>query len=220
MASEPLTLHAAPGKTVYYRLFRPVDDKVFDFDDDTWEANLAACADPKLAATEKTDVGDAANSLYTALLDLAILNDTDTPMQVVVQAMDDLGTDVILSWLGFWIANGQMLGKSAASNVIQIGGASTPATVLGKSMGAVVAGAAITGTLTTTVFTTNLTEATSNHFGNTVVQMVCAFLTGVLTGQSRPIVGYNGGTKTITVSPGYTEPPANLDEFVILGIVA
>ena len=220
MPTEPLTLHEAPGKTVYFRLFRPVDDKVFDFDDDTWEVDLAACTDPKLAAAENTDVGDATRSLYTASLDLATVNDTDTPMQVVVQAMDDLGADVILNWLSFWIANGQILGEATASNLVQINGANTPAVVLGKSMGAVVAGAAVTGTLTTTEFTTNLTEVTTNHFGNTVVQMVCAFLTGVLTGQSRPIVGYDGPSKKISVSPGYTEPPANLDEFVILGIVA
>lgn len=220
MATEPLTLHELAGKTVYYRLFRPADDKVFDFDDDTWEVNLAACTDPKLAATEKTDVGDATYSLYTASLDLAAVNNTDTPMQVVVQAVEDLATDVIVNWVGFWIANGQMLGECAASNVIQIDGANSPAIKLRKTMGAVVTGAAVTGTLTNTDFTTDLTETTSNHFGNTVVQMVCAFRTGVLAGQSRPIVAYDGPTKKITVSPGYTEPPANGDEFIILGIVA
>jgi len=64
---------------------------------------------------------------------------------------------------------------------------------------------------TTTSFVTALTEATSSHYSN--VSLV--FIDGTLVGQSRPILSYDGTTKTITLEEALTEAPANGDGFII-----
>ena len=70
-----------------------------------------------------------------------------------------------------------------------------------------------TGTPTTTVFTSNLTEASDDVYNNAL----CLFVDGACKGQSQPISDYVGSTKQITVSSAYTEAPAAGDGFVILG---
>jgi len=75
---------------------------------------------------------------------------------------------------------------------------------------ALVRGQAVTGTLTTTTFTTNLTEATDDHYNGRVV----TFTSGVLNGQSTDITDYTGSSKLITVT-AMTEAPSNTDTFVI-----
>ena len=105
MATERFSVDHTAGKTVYFR-FMDASDKIFDFFDDTWKANLAACTDPKLAATEKTDFGDADESTYVASLDLARLYNTATAKMFHVQAMDDLATDEIITTDEIWIYSG------------------------------------------------------------------------------------------------------------------
>ena len=63
---------------------------------------------------------------------------------------------------------------------------------------------------TTTSFVTDLTEATDSHYRGRSL----TFTTGNLIGQSCIILGYNGTTKAVTVTP-LTEAPADNDEFVI-----
>ena len=106
MATEYFTVKHTAGLTVYFRLFDPSNSKVFDFDDDAWEANLAACTDPKLAATEKTDPGDADESLYVASYDLATIYNTATAKAFVVQAVDDLATDEVIAEDEIWVYEG------------------------------------------------------------------------------------------------------------------
>lgn len=65
----------------------------------------------------------------------------------------------------------------------------------------------------TTIFDTDLSEATNDHYNN----MFVCFLSGVLAGQSRKISDYDGTGKTITVATAFTDTPGNGDEFVILG---
>jgi hypothetical protein len=76
---------------------------------------------------------------------------------------------------------------------------------------AMVPGTAITGTLTTTAFTTSLTEATDDHYKEASI----SFRSGALAGQSRIVSSYNGTTKTITVDEAFTDAPSNTDAFVI-----
>ena len=64
---------------------------------------------------------------------------------------------------------------------------------------------------TTTSFVTALTETTNDHYSD--VSMI--FIGGALVGQSRPILSYNGTTKTITLDEALTEAPANGDSFII-----
>ena len=106
MAIEYFSVVHTAGKTVYFRFMDPSDGTVFDFDDDTWEANLAACTTPKLAATERTDLGDADESTYVAGTDLADMYNTAAAKQFVVQAVDDLATDEVIATAGFNISSG------------------------------------------------------------------------------------------------------------------
>ena len=62
-------------------------------------------------------------------------------------------------------------------------------------------------------FDTDLTEATDDHYNGAYIM----FTSGVLTGQSRLISDYTGGSKNIVVATAFTEAPGNGDGFVILG---
>ena len=109
MTTEYFSVKHTAGKTVYFRFFDPSDSTVFDFDDDEWEANLAACADAKLAATEKTDMGDADESLYTASYDLATIYNTAAAKMFIVQAVDDLATDEVIGEDELWVFEGSRI---------------------------------------------------------------------------------------------------------------
>lgn len=104
---------------------------------------------------------------------------------------------------------GKILGDKAF-NASQIGGSTTAATAAGKAFQGIVTGTAVTGTLSTTQFTTNLTEATNDHYNGRTV----TFISGALAGQQATITDYNGSTKALTVA-AMTEAPANGDEFFI-----
>jgi NAD(P)H-dependent FMN reductase len=93
----------------------------------------------------------------------------------------------------------------------QISGSSTAADNLEASALGVVTGTAVTGTLTTTAFTTNLTEVTDNHYNN----RVCVFTSGVLAGQAKAVTDYDGASKTLTTR-AFTEAPSNADAFVLV----
>ena len=62
-------------------------------------------------------------------------------------------------------------------------------------------------------FDTNLTEATNDHYNGCVI----VFTNGVLAGQSRRILDYDGTAKNIIVESAFTEAPGNGDKFMILG---
>lgn len=114
MATEIFSAKHTAGKTVFFRFYDPVQDKLFDFDDDTWQASPV---DEKLAATEKTAMGDADESLYVASQDLDDLYSTVAPRELIVQAMDDLAMDEIISEESFWITDGVM-GLPAVGDVV------------------------------------------------------------------------------------------------------
>jgi hypothetical protein len=99
----------------------------------------------------------------------------------------------------------------AAIKVVTDALTATAATKLALSAGTIVAANAITGTLSTTAFTTDLTEATSDHFNGRIV----IFTSGVLQNQATDITDYDGATKTVTVT-AMTEAPSNGDDFVII----
>ena len=69
---------------------------------------------------------------------------------------------------------------------------------------------ALTGTLSTTQMTTNLTETTDVHYrGRTVI-----WISGNLAGQASDITAYDGSSKMLTYT-AVTEAPANNDKFLI-----
>ena len=104
---------------------------------------------------------------------------------------------------------GKILGDKAF-NASQIGGSATAATNAARGFQGLVLGKAVTGTLTTTVFTTSLTEATNDHYNGRSL----TFTSGALAGQQTTITDYDGATKRVTVA-AMTEAPANNDEFYI-----
>lgn len=73
---------------------------------------------------------------------------------------------------------------------------------------------AITGTLTTSTFTSDRTEATNDYFKDCLV----LFLTGNLAGQVKKVGGYTGSSKLFTLASGlvFTAAPANGDFFEII----
>ena len=71
--------------------------------------------------------------------------------------------------------------------------------------------AAITGTLSTTQMTTDLTEVTDNHYNGRTV----AWISGNLAGQMSDITDYDGASKMLTYTIT-TEAPANTDKFIIV----
>ena len=106
MATEPLSIVHTASKTVFFYFLNALTDEVFDFNDNSWKANLGACTTPKLAATEKTDFGDSDESLYIASTDVANMNATSTAMFIAVQGWDDLATDAIIGTEEMVVANG------------------------------------------------------------------------------------------------------------------
>lgn len=96
------------------------------------------------------------------------------------------------------------------SNVQTIGDSATAGTNFKAAMDSVVPGTAITGTLTTTQMTTDLTETTDNHYFGRLI----TFKTGNLAGQQTDCTAYNGTTKVLSYTE-LTEAPANTDTFVI-----
>lgn len=104
---------------------------------------------------------------------------------------------------------GQVLGSKEA-NVVQVAGSATAATNAARGYQGLVLGKAVTGTLTTTAFSTDLTETTNDHYNGRSL----TFTSGPLAGQRTTITDYNGTTKVVTVA-ALTEAPANNSEFYI-----
>lgn len=96
------------------------------------------------------------------------------------------------------------------ANSDQIAGDGTAATNLSKGADGLVAGTCATGA-TTTVIPTNLSQTVTDLFKGRAFTLIG----GTNAGAVATITGYNGGTKTLTVSPALAGAPANTDAFVI-----
>lgn len=94
-------------------------------------------------------------------------------------------------------------------NVKQISEDATAADSLEAGCEALVTGTCGSGS-STSVITTDLTEATNDHYNGRVL----TFRSGALAGQSTSISDYNGTTKELTTAV-LTEAPSNGDTFVI-----
>lgn len=97
------------------------------------------------------------------------------------------------------------------ANSDQIAGSAPAATNLSKSALGIEPGAAITGTLSTTQMTTDLTETTDGHY----IGRVIIWTSGNLANQGTDITGYTGASKLLTYT-STTGSPANGDTFVIV----
>jgi len=71
---------------------------------------------------------------------------------------------------------------------------------------------AVTGTLSTTVCTTDIT----GYANDELIGRVIIFTGGTASGQAAAITDYASASGTVTFSGGITTAPANLDAFVIV----
>jgi hypothetical protein len=97
------------------------------------------------------------------------------------------------------------------ANTDQIDGVAAAATNLAASAGTIVIGAAETGTLSTTQMSTNLSEATDDHYNGRII----IWTSGVLATQATNITDYAGTAGVLTFT-AVTEAPSNTDTFVIV----
>ena len=96
-------------------------------------------------------------------------------------------------------------------DVTKISGSATAADNLEASALTIITGQAQTGTLSTTQMTTNLSEATDDHYNGRII----IWTSGVLTGQATDITDYDGTSKLLTFT-AVTEAPSNGDGFIII----
>jgi hypothetical protein len=96
-------------------------------------------------------------------------------------------------------------------NATAINGSATAAANLAVSAATMLTGKAVTGTLSSTVFTTNLASTTTNAY----VGRIVLFTSGALIDEAQTIKAYSN-TGQITVASGFTTAPSNNDAFIIV----
>ncbi len=134
-----------------------------------------------------------------------ILVDTGTTLQGELDGIQ-ADTEDIQARLPAALVSGRM-----SSDMVSISGDTVAADNLEESATSIVLGAAEAGTLSATAMTSDLTEATDDHYiGRTVI-----WTTGVLAGQASDITDYLGSTGMLTYST-LTEAPSATDTFVIV----
>ena len=140
---------------------------------------------------------------------------TDNSGGAVTIIQDDVATDVITlqadtddiqTRLPAALVSGKM-----DSDTTAISGSTAAADQLEASAKTIVVGAAQTGTLSTTQMTTDLTEATDDHYNGRII----IWTSGVLKDQATNITDYTGVSGLLTFT-ATTEAPSNNDTFVIV----
>jgi len=102
-------------------------------------------------------------------------------------------------------------GGNIKADALAISGSTDAADNLEASAETIVVGAAAAGTLSTTQMTTNLTEATDDHYNGRII----IWTSGVLQNQATDITDYDGASKMLTYT-ATTEAPSDGDTFVIV----
>ncbi len=144
----------------------------------------------------------------------AILVDTGTTLDGIVDAI--LVDTAVIGTLGAGLTDlGGMSTAMQTEAEDAVWDAARASHLAAASFGAsyygFIEGLAKTGTLTTTVMTTDLGEVTDDHFiGRTIV-----FLGGVLHGQATDVTDYSGTNGTLTYST-ITESPVNDQRFILV----
>lgn len=103
------------------------------------------------------------------------------------------------------------MGQSQGANLQTIGGNGAAAVNLALSAGTILAGAAVSGTLSTTQMTTNLPATVDS----TYVGRVVIWTSGALLNQASNITAYLGSSRRLTFA-AKTSAPAIGDTFVIV----
>lgn len=143
----------------------------------------------------RTDAIEATLAIIAAFL--------DTEVSAILADTNELQVD--------WVNGGRLDLLVDAIKAITDALTAAAATKLALSASTIVTGAAIAGTLSTTAMTTNLTEATNDHYNGRII----IWTSGVLKDQATDITDYNGATKMLTYT-AITEAPTAADTFVIV----
>jgi hypothetical protein len=97
------------------------------------------------------------------------------------------------------------------SDAVAVSGSTAAADNLEASAEVIITGAAVVGTLSTTQMSTDLTEATNDHYNGRII----IWTSGALLGQATDIIDYDGAGKILTFT-AVTEAPSATDAFVIV----
>jgi K+-transporting ATPase c subunit len=120
-------------------------------------------------------------------------------------AVDLSGTDIQLVDTATTVTN------EVTADAVKISGSTAAADNLQASAETIVTGAAEAGTLSTTQMTSDLAEATDDHYNGRIV----IWTSGVLANQASDITDYTGSTGMLTFT-AVTEAPSAADTFVIV----
>ena len=153
-----------------------------------------------------TDSASLATALATAQLDLDTLTGADGAIIASGTQTFDMTGDITGNVSG---SIGSVTAEVTA-DMTKINGVAASAANLEQGAFALQRGAATATTLTTTTMSTNLTEATDDHFNGRVI----TWTSGALDKQSTDITDYTGSTKLLTFT-AVTEAPSNTDTFII-----
>lgn len=186
-AIRDATLDAAGVRSAVGLAAANLDTQLTAIDDavDTEVAAILAAVDTEVGAIKAvTDLLPNAGALTTIQADL-----------------DDIQTRIPAA----------LSGGNMKSDVLAINAVAASAQNLERSASVIVRGSAVTGTLSTTQMTTDLTEATNDHYNGRVI----IWTSGTLLGQATNITDYVGASKMLTFT-AVTEAPLNGDTFVII----
>jgi hypothetical protein len=163
-----------------------------------------------------TDTADIQPKLGTPATDIsadiaAVKVDTgtiDTTTSSISSAVSDVETDTqdIQSRIPVALVTGRM-----DSNISAIDDSNESALDLAASAKTIVRGTAVTGTLSDTQMTTNLTELTDDHY----IGRIIIWTAGSLKDQATDITDYEGVNGLLTFTT-VTDIPSNNDTFVIV----
>lgn len=159
--------------------------------------------------------GLAVNDAYNGML-IVVEDITDDHYEV--RRIVDYTSGLVVTLdraLGFTPVSGDeiyiMATGYADVNTVAVSGSSDAADRLEASAETIVTGAAATGTLSTTQMTTDLTEATDDHYNGRIL----IWTSGGLKDQATDITDYTGSSKMMTFLT-VTEAPSNGDTFVVV----
>jgi len=151
----------------------------------------------------RTEMDDNSTKLAAIVADTNELQADDVPGLIATLQAD---TDDIQTRLPASLAGGLM-----SSDAVAISGSTAAAVQLEASAETIVIAAAVTGTLSTTQMTSDLTEATDDHYNGRII----IWTSGALKDQATNITDYTGTNGLLTFT-AITEAPSNADTFVIV----